>query len=378
MVGIIQEQHAERSRLFMQWKKMDWPILVDSLNLLGVPKMPITLFIDENGIVRKIQPKLEDLEAFLNQTFEKPAELPHAAPQSDLDQLRAATQEDTAQSWRSYADSVVLWGRPTQIGEAIEAYEQVLRKETNHGLTHFRLGVAYRKRYDSTERQKDDFQEAVQHWTKALHIDPNSYIWRQRIQLYGPRLDKPYSFYDWIRKAREEIDARGDVPVILSVEPGGAEFAYAAKSFESTPSPKKEPDPQGRIFRDRKRFILVETTVVPSEISAGESARVHVVFRPNPRLKAHWNNEVDDLELWVSAPPEWGMESRNTSVPNPPQEVSKEPRKLEFEVYSPENAKGWVTVPSYALYYVCEDVDGTCLYRRQDIAVQLQVRSAHQ
>ena len=37
MVGIIQEQHPDRARLFMQWKRMGWPILVDSYNLLGVP-----------------------------------------------------------------------------------------------------------------------------------------------------------------------------------------------------------------------------------------------------------------------------------------------------------------------------------------------------
>ena len=35
MVGIIQEQHPDRARLFMQWKGMGWPILVDSLNLLN-------------------------------------------------------------------------------------------------------------------------------------------------------------------------------------------------------------------------------------------------------------------------------------------------------------------------------------------------------
>jgi hypothetical protein len=36
LVGIIQEQHPDRCRLFMQWKQMDWPILVDALNLYGV------------------------------------------------------------------------------------------------------------------------------------------------------------------------------------------------------------------------------------------------------------------------------------------------------------------------------------------------------
>ncbi len=39
-------------RLFMQWKQMDWPILADSLNLIEVTAVPITLAIDEHGIIR--------------------------------------------------------------------------------------------------------------------------------------------------------------------------------------------------------------------------------------------------------------------------------------------------------------------------------------
>ena len=31
-------------------------------------------------------------------------------------------------------------------------------------------------------------------------------------------------------------------------------------------------------------------------------------------------------------------------------------------------------VPAYALYYVCEDVDGLCLYRRQDLSIPIRVR----
>jgi len=29
---------------------------------------------------------------------------------------------------------------------------------------------------------------------------------------------------------------------------------------------------------------------------------------------------------------------------------------------------------AYALYRVCEDVGGTCLYRRQDVAVEIPLR----
>ena len=88
----------------------------------------------------------------------------------------------------------------------------------------------------------------MEHWGKALDIDPNQYIWRRRIQQYGPRLDKPYSFYDWVREARREIMARGETPAQLLLEPGGAEFAYPSESFERTKTVQEEPDPRGRIF----------------------------------------------------------------------------------------------------------------------------------
>ena len=43
MVGIVQEQHPDRARLFMQWKQMDWPLLVDALDRLDVTLVPLTL-----------------------------------------------------------------------------------------------------------------------------------------------------------------------------------------------------------------------------------------------------------------------------------------------------------------------------------------------
>ena len=61
------------------------------------------------------------------------------------------------------------------------------------------------------------FQRAIDAWGQALAIDPNHYIWRRRIQQYGPRLIKPYPFYDWVEQAAREIRARGETPVELAV-----------------------------------------------------------------------------------------------------------------------------------------------------------------
>ena len=76
MVGIIQEQHPDRARLFMQWKEMGWPILVDSYDLLEVPVVPLTLAIDESGIIRKRLRGVQDgalAASFVDETFGKPA-----------------------------------------------------------------------------------------------------------------------------------------------------------------------------------------------------------------------------------------------------------------------------------------------------------------
>jgi len=70
------------------------------------------------------------------------------------------------------------------------------------------LGEAYRKRYESNFRQPEDFQKAVEQWSAALEIDPNQYIWCRRIQQYGPRLDKPYSFYDWSILSQRQVSSR--------------------------------------------------------------------------------------------------------------------------------------------------------------------------
>ena len=119
--------------------------------------------------------------------------------------------------------------------------------------------------------------------------------------------------------------------------------------------------------------MSVETTIVPPLLRPGDTARVHVVLRPNAANKAHWNNEAEELVLWASPPSGWSVDSSRITVPIPPEAISDEVRTVELEVASPSDA-ATITLPTYALYYVCEDVDRTCLYRRQDIPIELQVR----
>ncbi len=388
MVGIIQEQHPDRCRLFLQWKQMDWPILVDSLNLLEVTAVPITLAIDEHGIIRHKGLSLQEAETieeiFLNQSFDAPEDERRSAsvnPASpDIESLRAAAERGSEQDLRQYANQLTIWGGPEQMGAAIRAYQDVIAVDRGHDPDgfdpdHFRLGVAFRKRYDSDYREASDFQRAVQHWKIALDLDPNQYIWRRRIQQYGPRLDKPYPFYDWVPQAWAAISTRGETPLELAVEPRGAEFAKPLEHFETGVDPVEEPDPGGRIQRDEGQFVHAEATVVPPVVAPGETVRVHVTMRPNLETKSHWNNEAEELAYWVEPPEDWEADGRYLTHPIPPEVVSLEPRSIEFELRCPNDAgSGTVEVPSYALYYVCEDVNGTCLYRRQDVMVKVQVR----
>jgi len=60
-------------------------------------------------------------------------------------------------------------------------------------------------------------------------------------------------------------------------------------------------------------------------------------------------------------------------VPAGPKAVSGEVRSLEFEVKATVKAPGKVRLPAYALYNVCDDVGGQCLYLRLDIPVELNV-----
>jgi len=379
MVGIVLEQHPERARLFMQWKEMGWPVLVDSLDLLELSVVPVTVLIDEYGVVRRVRARAAEadrIEAeFLEREFEPPAVQPVSPVPPDLAATRAiAEASGDARLWQAHGDAAFVWRGAEGLEESAAAYREAGRIDPGLATGWFRLGVALRARYDGGDGRPADFQAAVDAWSSALDLDPNQYIVRRRIQQYGPRLDKPYPFYDWVETARDAILARGERPVPLPVEPGGAEFAAPATEFRPDPGGEVDPDPDGRIHRDQGEFVRVEATVVPGMVGPGEAARVHVAFRPDGSTQAHWNNEAGDLVVWLDPPEGWAVDRRRLSVPNPADAVSDETRRVELELRAPEDAAGaTVTVPAHALYYVCEGERGACLYRRQDFRVGIRV-----
>jgi hypothetical protein len=380
VVAVAQEQHPDRMKLFMQWHQIDWPTMVDSINLTGVRAVPIIKAIDEHGVVRMARPKPEEfVEGFVNKTFAAPGSPPPLAGDkpADVAALRKlAESEGGGPAWRNVGDALYLWGGSDQLGEAIDAYRRAVEVAPADGPAQFRLGVCYRSRFDSPQARPGDFQTAVSQWARALDTNPDQYIWRRRIQQYGPRLDKPYAFYDWVAEARRYIVARGDKPVALNVEPYGSELAGGAEGFVTdAASIAKEPDPQGKITRDRRQLVVAEATVVPASGNPVQAVHVHILFRPDRSRRVRWENEAGPLEVWVNPPPGWSADRRLIRVDDGKATQSAEDRVVSFELgASPGVAGKPADLEIYGLYYVCEDVGGTCQFLRQDLDVKLKVK----
>jgi len=376
LVGLIQEQHPDRCRLFMQWKDMDWPVLIDPVNITESKAVPLVWAIDEFGIVRAVNPQRSSItEEFIEQTWPAPT----TAPNTTAIPSRASPDQQDSAAWHRAEGDVLLLHDDDQVG-ALASYLLAVELDPADGRNHFRLGVALRMRFDSGRRQPGDFQSAVAGWTTALTIDPNHYIWRRRIQQYGPRLEKPYPFYDWVAQARSEITARGDVPSRLRVEPRGSEIARPSRELipagEVIGVIPDHPDPRGVVLRDpgpEGTYVEMETAVVPAVNGPGEAVKIHLVFRPNDH--SHWNNEAEPLRVWLTLPEGWQADRTFGEAVPPPDAVSDEERIIEFELVSPAAmSPGIARIQVEMFYNVCLD-DGLCLFRRKDAVVEVNINN---
>ena len=82
VLGVIQEQHAERCRLYAQWKNFTFPIVQDAMTSNGLAVVPVVLFIDEHGIIQNRRPKPNQLKEFVATKFPKPEKLAVQVPAS--------------------------------------------------------------------------------------------------------------------------------------------------------------------------------------------------------------------------------------------------------------------------------------------------------
>ena len=351
-MGIVQEQHADRARLYRQWRQLEWPILVDSLNLLDFRVVPIPMAIDESGAVwssRLRRPS--ELDAFL------------AQPAAEGDWAA-----EVPEPYRIDAPAAhFLAGR---LGDSIQAYRAALEEAPDDSRARFRLGVTLRARHESEERVRDDAQNAVSAWHAALSSRPDQYIWRRRLQQFGPRLAKPYNFYAWVEEARAEIRARGEEPVELAWEPRGTEIAAPLEAGDGV---ELFAEAGGdRIPYDDQGLVELNAYVTPDRIAPGDHVQLRVVLTLSRKSRPWWNNESVGCHLWVDAD-SLELVDGAPSWPQPAEAETQERRILELEIDVTGRESGKVTIPGRVTYDVCEDEEGVCRRLRQDFEVEVVI-----
>lgn len=353
VLGVVQEQHAERTRLYQQWREFQWPIVQDALNLLQVKVVPLPIAINEQGVVVSHDARPEFIESWLADDPDTKAI--DYSPQ--VDEKLAAIREK------------FLWQGAEGIGDSIADYESLIAdSHKNNPQAHFEVAVCYRNRFDTTGNP-DDFQKAIDHWSRALEFDPNQYIYRRRIQQYGARLGKPYPFYDWVPQAQTDIIERGDEPVELKVALSGAEIASPIRRFESMKS-TIDWDSANRIDADESDLINAQAVAVPATVKPGSATRVHVLVSPGANAK--WNNEGDPTAFVVESVDGAVLSQSSFEYDLPKEAESSETRRFEFEVLLDEQATDPVTIRGSVLINLCVVDSGVCIYLRKPVEITIQ------
>jgi len=359
----------------MQWKELEWPLLWDPFNLLELPAVPITMLLDARRVIRVLQPKLdratEVMSVFPAREHDQPSRTESIlSPVPGPSELFPPSTPHPV-SWSDHAVALALWGGADRLDEAVTAAERSIGPDAE-GRMWFRHGVISRMRHDSPLRRPDDFSAAIESWTRALDIDPNNYIWRRRLQQYGPRLTKPYAFFDWVPTARSEIEARGETPEDLVVEPGGAEFADPARSEVHADS--DPPPPNARLALDEVPYVEARGGAVPATVRPGGVVRLHVDMEPSRATTAHWNNEAGPLHAWIGLPQGWETDRAHLTLEVPAAAVSDERRHLEFEIRVGDGqTSGSHEAVVTMTYGVCEDDTGVCLMRKRHVRIPVEV-----
>ena len=378
VIGIAQEQHPERTELYSLWQELDWPILWDPFNITGSSAVPNYILVDEHGIVRSTRAPRGEVESFLETEYPAPAKTravqASASRLIELSITNPDPKSHEAQHLNALSD--LIWRVPGRMQAALQTLEEHAYERADDPLLAFHAGVARRLRYDSPDTQPHDFQAAIDHWTRALSIDPNQYIWRRRIQQYGPRMDKPYPFYNWVAEAQETLLKLGIEAPQLRAALTPAELTKQGGWRAAPRGTTPEPDPEDRILRDRKNWISVETAVAFDTSKKKRIASVHLALRPAKEPSAHWNNESGPMQIWLEAyelPEGWSVDQPLIEYEAQTEEItSRELRHFTYEIELPPGTEDGI-LDGYALFYICEDAEGRCLYMRKDFSIEVVV-----
>ena len=358
ILGIAQEQHAERTKLYKQWKQYEFPIVQDATTSMNLAVVPVPILVDEHGVVRETRPKPNQLANLVGQEFQATDSVSGSDSQDDQHLVMGNER---------------LHQKDIDIDGAVAAFQKAVEKDPQNAKAMFSLGVAHRMRFDSPSREPDDFKKASDYWSKALAINPNQYIWRRRIEQYGPRLTKPYPFYNWVDKAKKDISARGEEPVDLTVELTGSEVAKNGR-WSKTEAGAKNPDPASKIFMDKKDYLSISSTSVPATVKKGEAVRVHLELEIND---AYWNDEATPIQVWINesstgTPEHRLVEFARDSAPSETHKKPSDPRTIDFEFRTSKESSECL-VSGYVLFHCCDD-EGVCYYFRKNFKTPIDVK----
>ncbi len=377
VVGVAQEQHPDRVRLFAQWHKADWPILHDAMNVIGIENVPLIVAIDEHGIVRARNPDLDQLEEqFTAKTFDPPG----ALPPIDVKELpdprvtrRLASEARRNPEWRKHGQALVFAGKPKQINEAITAFQHAIDDERGDAESWFAQGVAYRIRHDLAEREAGDFQAALDAWREAAHLEPNNAIYRCRLQQYGPCIDKPFAFYDWIGTACKEIAERGDAPIDLACEPTGTETESPLSKFRYRKRAGPESEALGTAALDRRPIVEVSyACAAQADKRKGSVVQIYVNCRLAPESGATWSNEGEPMQMWIEKPKTGRLGTRYLRYPQPQEPRTLDERVLSFPLRL-SGAKSSMTLEATLLYSVHDGPNAPAQPMKQDLRIKVSV-----
>ena len=328
VLGVDHEQHSDRGRLFAQWRGLIGPILHDPLDLSLVTELPMVVAIDEEGVVAAIQPPIDKIEkTFINKKSKK-----KNIPKSEEAELpdprvtrRTAEEAREPSASRAHADALILSGLPPQIDEAIKVYRDVLAIDPKDAWSLFRLGVAYRIRYEWEERQPGDFQAAVDAWAQAVRFAPSNAIFRQRLQQYGPPIEDRGPSYEWIPAARQDIARRGQDPIKLEIEPLAMEMSAGPAQGSKNTAPTKGKHPS-----DKSGHVIIESTVVrAADRKHVDKAEVHLTLRPNG---VQWEDGEAPIRIWLEKSKSVRPECTYLEFPKPDPPLGTETRTVSFSV----------------------------------------------
>lgn len=376
VLGIIEEQHPERAKLFMQWKKMDWPVYVDQFNLLNVKAVPITILIRPNGIIQAINPS----KKFVSQSLNDHAfDSDNQKPPGPGTKVKPEAPEKSIHSYLTGTSNLNHLIREHQF-----ALKQNQIQSDQIGTWHFRLGVAFKIRDESPQRSQGDFSQALDHWEQSLTHVPSQYIWRRRMEQYGPAQTKPYPFYNWVNEAVEAIRARGDEPSIGDIYLTGSELASPGDI--QPPAGDSLPVGFDSLPVTPNASVRVVSTMIPGHpIKVPQSAkpvrgpasarRIHVRAELAHPDHITWNNESTPAHLHF---PPSNFTTRPVNLrwlhfPND-QAHSSEPRSFDFEMWVPDfSASDHVPqfLDGFLVVNLCDLSTGACYLEKVTVTVKL-------